>query len=187
MFRAPIPGQSLTTEPGNYAWEQPPKFEAPEDALKAHLERLNDPDRFDDAMYLLELGFPIRAFTEALITTGVMNGIHTVDVSVIIGPVIHEYLKSMAQAAGIEYDEGLENESAKSQKDKAKLAYKLRRKLEDMKEGDKGKELVSAAADVMDGTAEEVEEMPMQEPEMAMSDMEAPMPRKGLMAPQGEM
>ena len=29
-----IPGQSLTGEPKGYAWERPPEFDKPEDALK---------------------------------------------------------------------------------------------------------------------------------------------------------
>ena len=31
MFSAPIPGQSLTSEPKNSAWENPPQFVEPED------------------------------------------------------------------------------------------------------------------------------------------------------------
>ena len=38
MFEAPIPGQSLTNEPKNYTWENPPKFIYPEDALIWHME-----------------------------------------------------------------------------------------------------------------------------------------------------
>ena len=31
-FDAPIPGQSLTDEPGNYPWEHPPQFASVEEA-----------------------------------------------------------------------------------------------------------------------------------------------------------
>ena len=32
-----IPGQSLTGEPKGYAWERPPEFDKPEDALKYYI------------------------------------------------------------------------------------------------------------------------------------------------------
>ena len=41
MFNAPIPGQSLTSEPKNYAWERPPQYDLPEEALMFHLEKLD--------------------------------------------------------------------------------------------------------------------------------------------------
>ena len=33
-FDAPIPGQSLTDRPGNAAWEHPPQFTGPNEALE---------------------------------------------------------------------------------------------------------------------------------------------------------
>ena len=33
-FDAPIPGQSLTDEPGNYPWEHPPQYTNPEEARR---------------------------------------------------------------------------------------------------------------------------------------------------------
>ena len=39
----PIPGQSLTAEPGNALYERPPEIDTPSEALMAHIEKLNDP------------------------------------------------------------------------------------------------------------------------------------------------
>jgi hypothetical protein len=44
----------------------------------------------------------------------VLAGVHSIDVSLIIGPIIHEFIKSAADAAGIEYDEGLEDRKGKA-------------------------------------------------------------------------
>ena len=45
---APIPGQSLTDEPGNYPWEHPPKTTDPEDALNKFWDTKYDLILFDN-------------------------------------------------------------------------------------------------------------------------------------------
>ena len=42
-FDAPVAGQGLTDEPGNYPWEHPPQFPAIEDAADFIYERLSNP------------------------------------------------------------------------------------------------------------------------------------------------
>jgi hypothetical protein len=42
-----------------------------------------------------------------------MEGIHSVDVSLIIGPVIFEFIRGVAIDSGIDFDEGLDNPDAK--------------------------------------------------------------------------
>lgn len=108
MFNAPIPGQSLTAEPKNYAWENPPQFSTPEESLIFHLERLQEPERIKSVLGLIDLGLDIKTMTEGILRGAVANGRHSIDVSMIIGPIIHEYIVGTAEAAGLEYDEGLE-------------------------------------------------------------------------------
>jgi len=110
MFNAPIPGQSLTSEPKNSPWESPPEFPAPEDALMYHMDRLSKPKRIKSVLALLELGLDVVTLTEGILRGGVIEGRHSVDVSLIIGPIIHEYISGSADAAGIEYNEGLEED-----------------------------------------------------------------------------
>lgn len=112
MFKAPIPGQSLTTTPKNAPYERPPKVAEPDKALALHLERLSDEKRLDSAMQMLERGVDIQTLTQGILRGAVANGIHSVDVSLIIAPVIHEYLKTTADAIGIEYKEGKDFEEA---------------------------------------------------------------------------
>ena len=38
---APIPGQSLTTEPKGFPWERPPEIDKPEDALKFYANNMS--------------------------------------------------------------------------------------------------------------------------------------------------
>jgi len=78
-FTAPIPGQSLTVEPGNAPWEQPPQMEDPEEAIKYQTKRLTKADVMDDMLFALESGFPVKAMVETLNTVATMNGVYSVD------------------------------------------------------------------------------------------------------------
>lgn len=122
MFSAPIPGQSLTSEVKNAAWENPPEMSAPEDAVMWHITRLNDPKKFKAIFELLELGLDVVTLTEGLLRTAVADGRHSIDVSLIIAPIIHELIVGRAKAADIIFDEGLEEKNEEVQKD---LDYRI--------------------------------------------------------------
>lgn len=120
MFEAPIPGESLTREPRNAPYERPPELSDPEDALIFHIEKLTDEKRLASMFTLLEGGMSIRQLTEGLVRAGVYKGMHTVDVSMVIAPAIHEYIKTSADMLGIEYVEGFE-----TKEDTEKARYNL--------------------------------------------------------------
>ena len=52
MFSTAIPGQSLTSEPKNSKWENPPRMVSPEEALLWHLEKLRKPKSMEAAALL---------------------------------------------------------------------------------------------------------------------------------------
>lgn len=106
MINAPIPGESLTKKPRNAPYEQPVEKVHPEDALFYHLDKFQDEVRMDAAMQLLEQDIPLQQLVEGVVRSGVANGIHSVDTSMVIAPVIHEYLKGTADSLGILYSEG---------------------------------------------------------------------------------
>jgi hypothetical protein len=111
-FERPIPGQSLTTTPKNAPYERPPEISDPELAIQMHLARLTDPEVMEEAMFHLEMGLDVVSLTEGILRSAVMAGIHSIDVSLIAAPVIHEYIKSTADSLGVEYEEGLEDKEA---------------------------------------------------------------------------
>jgi len=100
-FTAPIPGMSLTREPGNSPWEQPPLYSKPEEALAFYFNKLSDEDTLDDTLFLLEQKYPLEAFVDSLTSYGVMEGYHTFDVKVLVSPVIHEHLLSLCETLDI--------------------------------------------------------------------------------------
>jgi hypothetical protein len=104
---APIPGMSLTTEPGNSPWEQPPLYNTAEESLAFYLNKFNDEEKLDDLLFAFEAGYPVDAMVDFLTSYGVMEGYHSFDVKMLISPILHEYFISLADASGIEYTEEL--------------------------------------------------------------------------------
>lgn len=120
MFNAPIPGESLTREPKNAAYERPPELTDPEDALIYHIDILTDERRMGGVVLLLENGLDVRTVTEGMLRKAVYDGIHTVDVSMLIAPAVHEYIKTTADMIGLEYEEGFETDEEDKQ-----LSYRI--------------------------------------------------------------
>tara|TARA_B110000879_G_scaffold167661_1_gene216811 strand:- start:46 stop:543 length:498 start_codon:yes stop_codon:yes gene_type:complete len=105
---APIPGQSLTTEPKSRPWEQPPKYTTTEEALSFYIPRLSDAELMAPMVDVMEDGTTVVAVADMIQSSGVMNGLHTLDVGILISPVLVELLITQAQLADIEYKIGTE-------------------------------------------------------------------------------
>ena len=78
-----------------------------EDATRFYINQLADDDVMDDLSVLFGGGMPVAPFVKTLLTTGVMNGRHSIDVSIIIAPVIHAFIKAAMTSYGIEVREML--------------------------------------------------------------------------------
>ena len=109
MFERPIPGQSLTAEPKSQAFERPPEITDPIEALDAHMDNLAKEGAMEDALYFLEFGVDLVTLVQGMLRGAVMEGIHSIDVSLIIAPVLHEHIKGILDASGVEYEEGFED------------------------------------------------------------------------------
>ena len=109
QFNRAIPGQSLTTPPKSAPYERPPQISDPLEALDYHLERLDDPKAVEELMFFLQLGIDLSTLVEGIARKAVLDGIHSIDISLSIAPVIHEYIKGYADAMDIDYDEGFED------------------------------------------------------------------------------
>ena len=110
QFNRPVPGQSLTSTPKGAPYERPPEINDPVKALDYHLDILDNPKAVEQAMFMLEMGIDLSTLVEGITRNAVIEGIHSIDISLIIAPVIHEYLKGYADSLGVKYDEGFEDE-----------------------------------------------------------------------------
>jgi|TARA_R100000149_G_C5871039_1_gene135023 hypothetical protein len=100
---APIPGMSLTHEVGARPWQNPPQYSTVEDTLEFYLSRVGDEKLLYNILSVVENGVAIPTIAETLTLSGVMEGKHTVDVGVIVNPIITEFIKGLADRAGVSY------------------------------------------------------------------------------------
>jgi hypothetical protein len=78
---APIPGQSLTAPLGERPWQNPPRYSTVEQAM----------------------GIPVDTVVDTIQLGGVMEGVHSVDVGILVSPILAEAVEQMAIAAGVDY------------------------------------------------------------------------------------
>lgn len=109
-FDRHIPGQSLTKELGQYPWQRPPEYNTVDDAMEFYAKRIMNPLFRDQIAETMELGVPLTSIANALQGNGVMMGKHTIDVGVLILPVIMEMLAYVGDEEGVDYIMGTELE-----------------------------------------------------------------------------
>ena len=96
-FDAPVPGQSLTDEPGNYPWEHAPQYSDPEEVLHLLFDKLGEPEVVEQVIAMLDSGVPVEAIVRVMTFSGFMNGKFNPDV----GFLIIQPLMNMVSAIGI--------------------------------------------------------------------------------------
>jgi hypothetical protein len=192
LLEGPIPGESLTAEPGNAPWENPPMYADPMDALDFYLERLGDPEAQEEVLDMLDLGIPVNVVSGSLLSKGVMQGIHSVDVKLLLDPIIGKNLKAIATVAGVSFKETMEDyedkDEAQKMKRMRKLAAKLATRADSGDQADVGVQMQQDTVDFMEEGAEtptdeatEVAQEDMMEAE-PMEEADITVAPKGLMA-----
>jgi len=164
-LKAPIPGQSLTDTPKNYPWERPPQITDYNEAIKYHIERLTDVDVMDNVFFALEYGIPSSILVETMMTAAVGQGIHNVDISLIVFPIVHAFVKSAADEAGIKYKEEF-NGDVEDPITRAAMLVRKSLKATPEEQKDSGFEVVEEVAEELEGSSESEampEEMPKEE------------------------
>ena len=99
----PIPGMSLTTEPGNTPWEQPPLYVELPDVVDYYSDKLTTPTSFDGIVEALSNEATVTELTNVIMLASVMKGIHSIDVGMIAFPVVAEIIKTVGDIAGVGY------------------------------------------------------------------------------------
>ena len=132
-FDAPIPGQSLTMELGSRPWQNPSRFTNVDDTIDYYMERMSSEEFMVQLAEVLESGVPVTSIANSIQLSSVMEGIHTVDVGMLVLPMIMEMLMMIGDSAGVKYDKGLENPNKPILRDStiAKAVAEYEAKIED--------------------------------------------------------
>ena len=94
---APIPGQSLTDEPGKWAWERPARFSSVEECLDYVVNQIEGSKQGKESFTKLMLsGIPIEQIVNTITFGGFTEGYWTADVSELLKLPVLSYLIDMA-------------------------------------------------------------------------------------------
>ena len=108
LFDGPIPGQALTAETGTRAWENPPELTTVEEATDYYLERMSSDEFTEQLVNTMETGVPITTIASILQLGAVMEGIHSLDVGMLVTPILIEMMMLIGDSEKIKYETGLE-------------------------------------------------------------------------------
>lgn len=168
-FEAAVPGMGLTAEPRGRPWSNPPQYSTVEDAVSFYMPMFEREEFQVLLIEQLENQIPMTAIANIFVTASVMEGKHSIDVGILVAPVLIEAMITIAENAGVDYVVGNESERYKDE--------------------DESLELIKRALDGIDDDGEpemQQEQQQQQEEEPVMAEEAMPQ-RSGLMAPRGEM
>jgi|TARA_R100001510_G_C7527730_1_gene120483 hypothetical protein len=191
-FGAPIPGQSLFTTPNERPYERPSELDTVDDALSYYFTNLRDPEIIDDLMTVVDMGIPLEPIVKTLYMSSVMNGIHNLDVGLIVAPVLSEFLAAVAKSYEIDFKyTAVDAAEQKSEKENMKVQMMLRaaidKGIETGGEEDRGVALLKEMAESLEEQGdmevkvkEDVTDAPPPPAELQMVKEQGLMSRRGM-------
>ena len=102
VLGAAIPGQSLTSNPGQFPYEKPPMTSNPVDAADALVETMLQPHAQKAIAQLLDIGASAEMIASSYVLGGVAEGLFDVDVAEIIKPALILHIVGIADDLALE-------------------------------------------------------------------------------------
>lgn len=170
LLDAPIAGQHMVSELGGRPWQQAPQYTTVDEAIEYYLDRMSSEEFTEQLVDVLEMDVPVTTLANTIQMAGVMDGKHSIDVGMLVMPLLMEMIMLVGDMADVKYDSGMENPNKGKTRDT--LMKNVRRKLQSQIEK---KESFLFDEDEM----EEEETLSDIEQEQEMTEEEEP---KGLMA-----
>ena len=100
-FDTPVPGQSLTDEPGNYPWEHPPQYVTSDGAADHLWNRMSEPEFAEQIIAMLDAGVPVEAIARTVLFGGFLKGKFSPDVAFVIAEPVMKMIATIGVIAGI--------------------------------------------------------------------------------------
>ncbi len=107
---APIPGANYTSDTRNWPWHRPPDITDIDECLDYVVETLTETDAGMRYMSMIEVGMPITAITDIVVTLGIGRGKWTPDFALIVAGPVAKVLEIMAKSYNIDYEIGIDED-----------------------------------------------------------------------------
>ena len=109
LLDGPIAGQSLTAEINGRPWLNPPQYTTVDEAIEYYLERMAAEEFTDQLVDVLEMGVRVTTLANTIQLGSVMDGVHSVDIGMLVMPFIMEMIMLVGESSGVKYNSGMEN------------------------------------------------------------------------------
>ena len=110
IYDAPIPGSSLTKEVGASALKNPPRYTTVDEAIEFYVKQMSTKEFGNKLADTLEMGVPVTSLANIIQMHSVMEGRHTLDVSMMLLPILMEMIAYIAESRNVDYDMGTDED-----------------------------------------------------------------------------
>jgi hypothetical protein len=162
-FDRPIPGMGMTAELGGRPWQTPPTYATIEETSDYYIERMANPAFKEQLLDVMEMGVPLSTLANTIQMASVMEGLHTVDVGMLVIPILVEAMMLIGDAADVKYVTGMEGTKSERPGLNSRIIAELKSK-QDNAEDMPTEEVVEEVEQEQDS-----EEMPMEQPKGLMA------------------
>ena len=165
-FDRAIPGMGMTTELGGVPWQTPPTYNTVEETADYYIEKMSNPDFKDQLTDVMEMGVPLTTLANTIQLSSVMQGLHTVDVGMLVIPILVEAMMLIGDSKDIEYTTGMKAEKSERPALNSRIIAELK-----SERGNKDEEQDMPTEEPMEEVEQEQdsEDMPMEQPKGLMA------------------
>ena len=164
-FDAPIPGMGMTHELGARPWQTPPTYTTVEETSDYYIEKMSNPKFKEQLLDVMEMKIPLTTLANTIQLGSVMEGLHTVDVGILMIPILVETMALIGDSSDVDYVTGMDDVKA----DRPAMTSRIISDLQDKQNLDSDISMEEPMAEDMPMEESIDKEMPMEEPKGLMA------------------
>tara|TARA_R110001606_G_scaffold162698_2_gene306808 strand:- start:440 stop:982 length:543 start_codon:yes stop_codon:yes gene_type:complete len=169
-FDRPIPGMGMTHELGARPWQTPPTYTTIDEAADYYIEKMSSPEFKNKLLDVMAMNVPLTTVANTMQLSSVMEGLHTVDVGMMMIPILVEVMALIGDSADIDYVTGMDAKKEARPSMINKIIEDMKSEIGDVEDMDEGMEMQQPQEETEAMPTEETqEEMPMEQPKGLMA------------------
>jgi hypothetical protein len=103
IFQPVAPGISWTAPEKSRPWQQPPQLVNIGDVVQRYMDNFSDQEVMSNAIDAIETKVPLSVMAQSIMLNHVSEGVHTLDMGILVMPVIIELLVTFAELSKVDY------------------------------------------------------------------------------------
>jgi len=103
VIRPVAPGISWTAPEKSRPWQQPPQLVNIGEVIQRYMDSFSDPEAMSNAIDAIETKVPLSVMAQSIMLNHVSEGVHTLDMGILVMPVLIELLVTFADLSEVDY------------------------------------------------------------------------------------